>query len=70
MSGTGINRTGDAPERLGELAVRYMDGTLDEAGETELKEILTRTGELLPDIEEYADRDVLQKIDQLEEKME
>ena len=40
MSGTGINRTGDAPERLGELAVRYMDGTLDEAGETELKEIL------------------------------
>ena len=40
MSGTGINRTGDAPERLGKLAVRYMDGTLDEAGETELKEIL------------------------------
>ena len=40
MSGTGINRTGDAAERLGELAVRYMDGTLDEAGETELKEIL------------------------------
>ncbi len=37
---------------------------------TELKEILTRTGELLPDIEEYADRDVLQKIDQLEEKMD
>ena len=40
MSGTGINRTGDAAERLGELAVQYMDGTLDEAGETELKEIL------------------------------
>lgn len=40
MSGTGINRTGDAAERLGELAVRYMDGTLDEAGETELKEVL------------------------------
>lgn len=40
MSGTGINRTGYAAERLGELAVRYMDGTLDEAGETELKEIL------------------------------
>ncbi len=40
MSGTGINRTGGAAERLGELAVRYMDGTLDEAGETELKEIL------------------------------
>lgn len=40
MSGTGINRTGYAAERLGELAVRYMDGTLDEAGETELKEML------------------------------
>ena len=40
MSETDKIRPVDTAERLGDLAERYMDGTLDEMGETELRDML------------------------------
>lgn len=40
MSETEKIRPADTAERLGDLAERYMDGTLDEMGETELRDML------------------------------